>query len=706
MEENIRLCRICISDSSTSVMMSIFGEDGLWKKIQKFANVQIAEGDNLPQQICMMCARNTLNACSFKRKCEESDSFFRNQLALKIPKIKDIITISSGETSEEEDDVSNNNQQELEKNKNHTLKPTTNGSNNYDHWISNNNQINDDDQLALIPEIELITPNEDEKIEEGQIQGYQCSICFQIFAMRAILNHHVKTSHPESTSSYECFNCKKEYLSKRFLEKHVRRGRCVKKRKNQTRPMQCSDCHTLFPSGHHLGWHKRTGCPSKLSLQQLKQLNLTNKQSNLIYRENVLRKVNTVFHKHHQKKFGRPKQKGRSRIKLDASKIDYARQLIGQDVTTSKLAQELKISRTFAWRLRKSLLNGVSLHERIASPHHTPNFLENKNANDQILIPNDVNSHNNNSIPVPLLVQKIYENDNNTNKNEDNVMQKDNYNENKKVDEIEMSENDASEYELVVDETMNDPQPSCSSTSPNGNDQMKFKLFRTVNDTYQLKKPRKQNVFLDQNKYERAKILVGNNVSTMEIARQLNVSQMSAWKLRDAIVKNMPLTFRKPLTTKSMLQGQQDIQQQEQHHIISEHKGKYPRTRLKAAERHQRDQKVTEAILAMIKEDNNIQYWKITERLAKKGFTISPSSVCQKLKSLGIHRRWKTGKITNDNNKIELPLNAFKLSNATTSTYPSDESGTGDGGGYDNFDNYEQNILLSGAHFLRSTFSD
>lgn len=27
--------------------------------------------------------------------------------------------------------------------------------------------------------------------------------------------------------------------------------------------MQCSDCHVLFPTGHHLGWHKRTGCPSK-----------------------------------------------------------------------------------------------------------------------------------------------------------------------------------------------------------------------------------------------------------------------------------------------------------------------------------------------------------------------------------------------------------------------------------------------------------
>ena len=117
----------------------------------------------------MMCARNTLNACSFKRKCEESDSFFRNQLLHnKVFKNKDIITISSGETSEED-----NSSDEYQQN---------NYNNDNNQWNSNQSQSNDDDQLALIPEIELITPNDDEKVEEGQIQGYQCSICFQIFA--------------------------------------------------------------------------------------------------------------------------------------------------------------------------------------------------------------------------------------------------------------------------------------------------------------------------------------------------------------------------------------------------------------------------------------------------------------------------------------------------------------------------------------------
>lgn len=62
------------------------------------------------------------------------------------------------------------------------------------------------------------------------------------------------------------------------------------------------------------------------------------------------------------------KRKGRTRIKLDARKIALAKQLILREATTTVIANELNISRTFAWRLRKSLVNGVSLHERVIDP--------------------------------------------------------------------------------------------------------------------------------------------------------------------------------------------------------------------------------------------------------------------------------------------------------------------------------------------------
>lgn len=60
------------------MLLPIFGGDALWRKIVSFANVQIEESDQLPQKLCMVCARDVLNAAALKQKCEDSDKFFRN----------------------------------------------------------------------------------------------------------------------------------------------------------------------------------------------------------------------------------------------------------------------------------------------------------------------------------------------------------------------------------------------------------------------------------------------------------------------------------------------------------------------------------------------------------------------------------------------------------------------------------------------------
>ena len=330
------------------------------------------------------------------------------------------------------------------------------------------------------------------------------------------------------------------------------------------------------------------------------------------------------------------------------------------------------------------------------------------------------------------------------------------------------------------------------------------------------KKPRKPNVFIDDEKYAMAKMLVGQNASTMEIAKALNVSQMTAWKLRDAIIKGVPLSYRNKRDIRmtvmrhdedngsnsvvnsensdnqreseterqqqalmvqqqldhqqklqqqhiqqqqqiqQLLQRQQQLQQQQQqleqqklqrqqereqqlllqqqqqqqhlkqqqqqqqrqkqqqqkethkqqqpqrHH---EQKVTNPRRRLKAAEREVRDKEITREILELIKEDNNIQYWKVSARLAEKGYAISPSSVCQKLKSMGIHRRWKpgdkpplidmehlkavaAGNNTNIvNNSSSMTALATAAANAQNASSSADES-------------YEPQFDMGGAHFL------
>lgn len=110
----------------------------------------------------------------------------------------------------------------------------------------------DEEHLPLIPEIELITPSDeggagtngvlandgtttgDATVGMTQMRGYQCPHCFQIFEMRQVLKAHMQSVHGTAGPVYECTNCKKTYFYKRFLEKHIRRGRCVKKRRNQT----------------------------------------------------------------------------------------------------------------------------------------------------------------------------------------------------------------------------------------------------------------------------------------------------------------------------------------------------------------------------------------------------------------------------------------------------------------------------------------
>ncbi|XP_065364956.1 uncharacterized protein LOC135958020 [Calliphora vicina] len=1075
LSNNLQLCRICISSTPSTAngssinncstqMISIFGEDSLWKKITTLADVKIERGDTLPQQVCITCAKNTISACLFKKKCEDADNFYRQQLLIR--KIESKSDHTNTVETEDEDEVANDmtngqihklaankSDEELEldeHNYKHQLHRQINGG---DHRLEDagdneNHEIDDDDDhhhghvveddgeiksangqkpafdfnsirlmheymqqhlsklngiqrnggsddeaaegtasetdqddddedgpLPLIPEIELITPSEDggagATVTNGtasavdatsgmtHMRGYQCPHCFQIFEMKQVLKAHMQSVHGTSGPVYECTNCKKTYFYKRFLEKHIRRGRCVKKRRNQTRPMQCTDCNVLFPTGHHLGWHKRTGCPSKtakMPLQQLFKQNIV--QYNNFPRRIGIRKPENAIYLHNRKIImANNKRKGRTRIKLDAKKIALAKQLILREATTTVIANELNISRTFAWRLRKSLVNGVSLHERVIDP---PEDEEDDNDNNEAEMPNNEESEmlniekpenqlnhqpftehikreraatedeeeedhdnnnqesdnedhhrqleqhhlelqqqqqqlireNNNVSVATSVIQRTNElklnnaqqqqqlstttnaileqhklhnkisvvqqqrlmeinknahldnNDTATDTDSDNDDDPDSNHRHHQYQRHKQQQQNQQETEHVNSQqqqqqqiqqslylqkstTLKDPEDAQAIPLGNGKKlpllnhlspavaaaihqlpvnlsirpiaSMQNNETSSNNISGSKKKPRKPNVFIDDEKYAMAKMLVAQNASTMEIAKALNVSQMTAWKLRDAIIKGVPLSYRnrrdirmtmmrhdedtgsvlsegsdtrretdterqqqallvqqqldhqqklqqqhlqQQQQIQQLLQRQQQLQQQQQQleqqkqqrqqerereqqqQLLQkqkkqlqqqqqqstqqiqplEQKHTNPRRRLKAAEREVRDKEITREILELIKEDNNIQYWKVSARLAEKGYAISPSSVCQKLKSMGIHRRWKPGDKpplidmeqlkgnTNAANHITTTTSsmaalATAAANAQNASSSADES-------------YEQQFDMSGAHFL------
>ncbi|XP_067638756.1 interaptin [Eurosta solidaginis] len=1082
---NVQLCRICISTNvGCTQMISIFGEDSLWQKITTLADVKIEKGDTLPQQVCVTCAKNAISACLFKKKCEDADNFFRQQLLIQkfesrssaannvapvqpevdstdqAPEIaamdsyggsdyedqpnQTYISASgqlNGAMTEEDDGeikfpygkqpfdfhsirlMHEYMQQQLSK-INGSHKDTSVG-----HSGANSD---DEDPLPLMPEVEILTPSDEVVvsgsnhdnpnvfggIEQPTLRGYQCPDCFQIFEMKQILKAHMQSVHGTQGPVYECSNCKKTYFYKRFLEKHIRRGRCVKKRRNQTRPMQCSDCHVLFPTGHHLGWHKRTGCPlraAKMPFQQLLKQNIV-EYNNFPKRVGVRKPENALYMHNRKLHMANNKRKGRTRIKLDSKKIALAKQLILREATTTVIANELNISRTFAWRLRKSLVNGVSLHERVidtngdecdettAQPmaadstdqqpqayplaqqgeqfvHSERMVKQEKSESDEeseecgaqmmacrqeseVVSQEHMEAVRGKTIALPEQREQIYseqtalatekhlrterklltencklmehhllqlqkqqqqannvndENGNDNDNEEDDDDDDDNDGDNDdddddndddnedddddddddddsndnnaetevtettaektndadKVEEIQAQKIQLKQHQLQQKYQPNDhkaqqQQNQTSSilsqqlmlgTETVGNlNQRNLKSHHqrdlvirgkevqqsslSVNKTYpsaatvihqipvnlsihsslraqinesedrqisthsttgHAKKPRKPNVFIDDEKYSMAKTLVAQNASTMEIARALNVSQMTAWKVRDAIVKGLPLSYRnkrdgpsgsngssvcseatgnivndsvdsqqlahqlllqqqlqqekyrqeqlqlqqqqqqqqlklqqkrilqqqqeeqqerlrllqrqQQLKAQQLMQKQQQLQKQppqkQQHHSPDlGHNGEqrvksqplsppatstnvpapvkfvHPRRRLKAAEREQRDKEITREILELIREDSNIQYWKVSARLAEKGFPISPSSVCQKLKSMGIHRRWKPG----DKPPMTVDMDQLKAvnviaGNMTHSTNSAEES-------------LEQQFDMGGAHFL------
>jgi len=302
------------------------------------------------------------------------------------------------------------------------------------------------------------------------------------------------------------------------------------------------------------------------------------------------------------------------------------------------------------------------------------------------------------------------------------------------------------------------------------------------------KKPRKPNVFIDDEKYAMAKVLVAQDASTMEIAKALNVSQMTAWKVRDAIVKGLPLSYRNkreargPMVTSTDLtaafkeeqhqqqqlrelrelqelqeqhmkqqqleqlqqqqqqmqliqrqqmkqqaqqqlqslenQEQQQQQPQQQHQATNSlnnisinsnnnnniNNNNNPRKRLKAYEREVRDKEITKEILELIREDSNIQYWKVSAKLAEKGYAVSPSSVCQKLKSMGIHRRWKPG----DKPPPILEMDHLKQTATTTTTNTATTNGgmlsSNNVSSADESCETQHQFEMGGGHFL-SAFS-
>ncbi|CAB3259230.1 unnamed protein product [Arctia plantaginis] len=92
-------CRIClrhdITDSNKCLsLFETYNGCSISEKISLITNINIKQGDKLPDKICPSCLLQLENAITFKQKCETSDEILKNELLLQINQKSGVIELT------------------------------------------------------------------------------------------------------------------------------------------------------------------------------------------------------------------------------------------------------------------------------------------------------------------------------------------------------------------------------------------------------------------------------------------------------------------------------------------------------------------------------------------------------------------------------------------------------------------------------------
>ncbi|XP_041780521.1 uncharacterized protein LOC121598061 isoform X4 [Anopheles merus] len=75
------LCRVCACTETTSVLVNIFEKHGAQDSVAdillELADIKVTVDDGFPQQCCLRCHTEVVQAVSLRRKCMESEKLFR-----------------------------------------------------------------------------------------------------------------------------------------------------------------------------------------------------------------------------------------------------------------------------------------------------------------------------------------------------------------------------------------------------------------------------------------------------------------------------------------------------------------------------------------------------------------------------------------------------------------------------------------------------
>ncbi|XP_059061992.1 gastrula zinc finger protein XlCGF57.1-like [Achroia grisella] len=216
---DLKLCRVCLKENGTISLFEKCENTIYSAKIMQFVNINIIEGDGLPDSMCDSCA-NELDMCfRFIRKCEASDQALH---CLSVIEVK------------------------LEEIKNEDINNELNLSADSDIYLDDFTKLETPEPESDEAQLK-ISRKRNKRSKNGPIQ---CVVCGMMKISHSAMEIHMRSHTGEKP--YPCLVCKAKFKTKGSLKRHNETRHLHRERK-----FTCETCGNSFYRKNDIIIHMR-----------------------------------------------------------------------------------------------------------------------------------------------------------------------------------------------------------------------------------------------------------------------------------------------------------------------------------------------------------------------------------------------------------------------------------------------------------------